>query len=92
MLRTVATYYLFGAGTAALYGVTLPISGLFVLWYNERILQRWPLWQGLVAPRKRTYYLKRMAGERTELEAELDELKRRYADMLGRENGVDAKR
>ena len=71
-------YALTGWAAALFYGLTLPLSGLLVLFYNEWILQKWPLWQGLVAPRKRTYYLKKLAEERTLLLGELDRLKEQY--------------
>lgn len=78
LLRALGAWWVWGGLRALLYALTLPLSGLFVLWYNERLLQRWPLWQGLVAPRRRARYLKRLAAERAALLRDLDRLKEHY--------------
>jgi len=78
LLRSLAAWWLWGGSSALFYAATLPLSGLFVLWYNERLLQRWPLWQGLTAPRRRAHYLKHLASERTALLRDLDRLKEQY--------------
>jgi glycerol-3-phosphate O-acyltransferase/dihydroxyacetone phosphate acyltransferase len=71
--------YLFTGWTTALfYGCSLPLSGFLTLFYQEQILQKWPLWQSLVAPRKRNHYLKRLAAERDLLLRDLDALKQHY--------------
>jgi len=67
---------------ALLFGCSLPLSGLVTLFYNEGILQKWPLWQSLVAPRRRHYYLKRLADERALLLHDLDAIKEQYVARL----------
>ncbi len=80
-------HLLAGGSTALLYGCSLPLSGLFTLFYNEWILQKWPLWQNLIAPRKRNHYLVRLAAERTLLLRDLDALKERYLISLQPDDG-----
>jgi len=97
LLRTVIVYLFAGQFTTLLFGVslplrdptlalvygcTLPVSGLVTLYYNELILQKWPLWQGLVAPRRRHYYLKRLVDERSLLLGDLDAIKEQYMAHL----------
>lgn len=104
LLRTAIVYLFAGRFTTLLFGValpvgdpaialifgcTLPISGLATLYYNERILQKWPLWQSLVAPRRRHYYLRRLAEERGELLRDLDAIKEQYMAYLA---GTDGER
>lgn len=64
-----------------LYGLSLPLSGLFVLFYNEHILHHWPLWQSLVLRHYRSY-LNRLAEERALLIRDLDAVKARYLENL----------
>ena len=71
-------YLLTDLRTAFLYGFTLPVSGLVTLLFDEHILQKWPLWRGLVLPRRRRYYLKRMSQEREAIIRDLDTIKESY--------------
>ena len=71
-------YLLTDLRTAFLYGLTLPLSGLVTLLFDEHILQKWPLWRGLMLPRRRRYYLKRMSRERAAIIRDLDTIKERY--------------
>ena len=62
-----------------LYALSLPLSGLLTLAYDERILRR--LSSSTGAPwsaRRRRRHLERLADERAEIIRELDELKERY--------------
>ena len=77
-VRTAIVYVLWGPSSAVLYGLTLPLSGLFTLYYKEHILEGLPLWRGMVVPRKRGYYLRRLSEERTQLIRDLDTVKARY--------------
>jgi len=81
-VRVTVAGLLWGAWNAFFYGITLPLSGLFVLHYKERFLERWPLWQTLVLPRKRSYYLRRLSEERVRLIQDLDTVKERYLAAL----------
>ena len=67
-----------GFRSALLYGVTLPVSGLFTLLYDEHLLRGWPLWKGLISPRG----LRRLSEERAALVQDLDALKERYLASL----------
>ena len=80
ILRTGLVWSLWGWQTALPFACSLPLSALFTLYYNEHVLQRWPLWQNLIAPRRRRHYLRRLDAERTALLADLDALKLRYLD------------
>ena len=75
-------YLLADLRTAFVYAITWPLSGLITLLFDEHILQRWPLWQGLVLPRRRRYYLNLMSGERTAIVRDLDTMKERYLKFL----------
>ena len=78
-LALIGTAYLITDLRAALlYGFTLPLSGLVTLLFDEHILQKWPLWRGLVLPRRRRHYLKRMSQEREAIIRDLDNIKERY--------------
>jgi hypothetical protein len=85
LIRMAITWLFWGAPTALFYGITLPLSGLFTLFYMERMLEKWPLWRGVVLPRKRTYYLRRLAAERATLTHDLDTVKQRYLTQLEQE-------
>ncbi len=74
-------FWLFGWQLALQYGFTLPLSGLFALYYKEHFLERWPLWQKGVAPRRRRYLLHQLARERAVLIADLDQLKNHYLSL-----------
>jgi 1-acyl-sn-glycerol-3-phosphate acyltransferase len=63
------------------YGFTLPLSGLFALYYKERLLERWPLWGKWMAPRQRRRLLRSLAEERAALIADLDQLKSHYLTL-----------
>ncbi|NKB65612.1 MAG: hypothetical protein GKR89_01005 [Candidatus Latescibacteria bacterium] len=80
LLRTSVVWSVWGWQWALPFVLSLPLSGLFTLYYNEYFLQRWPLWQNLIAPRRRRHYLRRLGVERAALLADLDALKRRYLD------------
>jgi 1-acyl-sn-glycerol-3-phosphate acyltransferase len=75
---TATAYLLAGIHMAVLFGIALPVSGLVTLLFEERILRRWPMWQGLVRPRRRRYYLRRLSDDRAALMRELDVLRERY--------------
>ncbi len=79
-IRTAIAWILWGWAVALPYACTLPLSGLFTLYYNEQILQRWPLWQSLIAPRRRRRYLSRLTSERADLIRDLDDLKVQYLE------------
>lgn len=78
LIRTVIAGLLWGWSSAFIYGCTLPLSGLFALFYSERFLQRWPLWQSIMRPGRRRYYLRRIAEERDRLLADIEAVKNRY--------------
>lgn len=78
LLLTGAACLLADLRSALLYGLTLPASGLFTLFYDEHILRRWPLWQGLVSPRG----LRRLSEERAAILRDLDAIKARYLALL----------
>ncbi|MBI2502364.1 MAG: 1-acyl-sn-glycerol-3-phosphate acyltransferase [Candidatus Latescibacteria bacterium] len=80
-LRMGAAFWFWGWTLALEYGFTLPLSGLFALYYKEHFLERWPLWQKGVAPRRRRYLLHELARERALLIAELDQLKSHYLTL-----------
>ena len=70
---------LVGAMSAVYYGVSLPLSGLLTLAYDEQILQRLSLWEGaLWGDRRRRHHMRRLADERSDIIKELDVLKERY--------------
>ena len=71
-------YLLTGLQTALIYGTTLPLSGFITLFFEERILQKWPLWQGLALPRTRRHHLTQLTEERAAIVSDLDALKTRY--------------
>lgn len=74
-----AAWILAGSLTAVLYGISLPLSGLFVLAYDERIVQRSPFWQGRFLGRgSRRKQLRRMSEERAAIIRQLDVLRDRY--------------
>ena len=74
-----ASGVLAGATTAVVYALSLPLSGLFTLTYDEQILQKLTLWQGAQwDDSKRGRHLKRLANERAEIIKELDVLRDRY--------------
>jgi hypothetical protein len=75
LIRGSIAWTLWGWPVGLPYACSLPLSGLFTLYYNERVLQRWPLWQSLIAPRRRRRYLSRLADERADLMGDLDDLK-----------------
>ena len=64
--------------SALIYGLTLPTSGLVTLLFDEHILQKWPLWQSVVLPRKRRYYLNRLSRERATIIHDLNAIKEPY--------------
>ncbi len=80
-ILTATAYLLAGVHIAVLFGIALPSSGLVTLLFEERILRRWPMWQGLVRPRRRRYYLRRLSADRAALIRELDVLKGRYLSL-----------
>ena len=80
-------YYLVLWGTAFLltnihiafiYTITLPLSGLVTLLFDEYILQQWLLWQGLMLPSRRRYCLTKMSEERAAIVRDLDAMKKHY--------------
>lgn len=71
-------HWLWGWASALFYGCTLPLSGLFVLFYQERFLEKWPLWKSLIAPRQRRHRYRQLAQERALLIRDLDQLKEQY--------------
>ena len=74
-----ASGVLAGATTAVVYALSLPLSGLFTLTYDEQILQKLTLWQGAQwDDSKRGRHLKRLANERAAFIKELDVLRDRY--------------
>lgn len=83
LIRGGIAWTLWGWPVGLPYACTLPLSGLFTLYYNERVLQRWPLWQSLIAPRRRRRYLSRLADERADLMGDLDDLKEKYLERPG---------
>ncbi|MBM3276526.1 MAG: 1-acyl-sn-glycerol-3-phosphate acyltransferase [Candidatus Handelsmanbacteria bacterium] len=80
-LRMGVAYWFWGWSLAFEYGLTLPLSGLFALYYKERLLERWPLWQQGVAPHRRRYLLHGLAREHHLLLADLDQLKEHYLTL-----------
>jgi hypothetical protein len=84
VVRAAVVYLLWDPPGAVLYGLTLPLSGLFTLYYKEHILEALPLWRGVVVPRKRGYYLRRLSEERTQLIRDLDTVKARYIAAVGK--------
>lgn len=78
LMLTGAACLLTGLRSALLYGFTLPVSGLFALFYDEHILRGRPLWQGLVSPRG----LRRLSEERAALLRDLDAIQERYRASL----------
>lgn len=77
LILTGAACLLTDLRSALLYGVTLPVSGLFALFYDERILRGRPLWRGLVSPRG----LRRLSEERDVIVKDLDAIKERYRSL-----------
>ncbi len=78
-----AAYLLTDLISALIYGLTLPVSGLITLLFDEHILQKWPLWQSLILPRKRVYYLNRLSEERAMIIRDLDAIKESYRPKTG---------
>jgi glycerol-3-phosphate O-acyltransferase / dihydroxyacetone phosphate acyltransferase len=78
LIRTGVAGLLWGWPNAFIYGCTLPLSGLFALFYSEHFLERWPLWQSIMRPGRRRYYLRRIAQERDRLLADIEAVKNRY--------------
>jgi 1-acyl-sn-glycerol-3-phosphate acyltransferase len=78
LLHVGLAWWLWDWPLALAYGFTLPLSGLFALYYKEHLLERWPLWQQGVAPRRRRYLLHELARERALLIGDLDRLKEHY--------------
>ena len=68
-------WLLAGPVSALLYGLSLPLSGLLTLSYDEQIPQRLALWEK--AP-WRGRHLKRLADERAGIVGDLDLLAERY--------------
>jgi 1-acyl-sn-glycerol-3-phosphate acyltransferase len=88
LLMVTVAYLLSGLSTALVFGAALPVSGLFTLFHHERFLQRWPLWQTMIVPRRRRYFLRRLSRERAVLIRDLDKLKERYlTDLEQKEKG-----
>jgi 1-acyl-sn-glycerol-3-phosphate acyltransferase len=81
LLRMGLAWWLWDWTLALEYGFTLPLSGLFALYYKEHFLERWPLWQKGVAPRRRRYLLHELARERSLLIGDLDQLKAHYLTL-----------
>ena len=88
LIRTGIATLIWGWPWALFYGLTLPLSGLFVLFYKERLLERWPLWQGLTTPRRRAYYLQRLATERAQLLRDIEALKAEYLNHVSPQTQV----
>ena len=63
--------------SALLYGLSLPLSGLFVLFYQEQVLRNWPLWR-LVLRRRYGTHLRRLSEERAGIIRDLDRVKESY--------------
>jgi len=78
LIRIVGAGLLWDWPNAFIYGCTLPLSGVFALYYTEYFLQRWPLWQSLMRPGRRRYYLRRIGEERDRLFADIETVKNRY--------------
>lgn len=74
-------FWIWGWTLALEYGFTLPLSGLFALYFKEHFLERWPLWKKWMAPRQRRRLLQNLAAERTQLIGDLDQLKTRYLTL-----------
>lgn len=74
-------FWIWGWPLALEYGFTLPLSGLFALYFKEHFLERWPLWEQWMAPRQRRRLLLNLARERAELIADLDQLKEHYLTL-----------
>ena len=68
-----------GVANALFYGLSLPLSGLFTLAYDEQILQQLSLRRvARWGSSKRRRLLGRLADERVEIIGELDALRNRY--------------
>jgi hypothetical protein len=68
-----------GSTVALIYALSLPLSGLLTLGYDEQILQKLKCWKGAaLGGRKRRLHIERLADERVEIIKELDALKDRY--------------
>ena len=68
-----------GAAHAAMYAVSLPLSGLFTLVYDEQLLEKMALFKGASwGDARRTRHVRRLKSERIELIAELDAIADRY--------------
>lgn len=80
-LRMGVAFWIWGWTPALEYGLTLPLSGLFALYFKEHLLERWPLWEKWMAPRQRRRLLQDLAAERTQLIGDLDQLKTRYLTL-----------
>ena len=80
-LRMGVAFWIWGWTLALEYGFTLPLSGLFALYYKEHFLERWPLWEKWVAPRQRRYLLHNLARERAQIIADLNKLKNHYLTL-----------
>ena len=83
LIRSVAAGLIWGWPCALLYGCTLPLSGLFALFYHERFLQKLPLWQSAMQPCRRRHYLKRISAERAQLIGDLDAIRQSYQPQTG---------
>ena len=79
LILTVAAVVILGTAGALFYALSLPLSGLLTLAYDEQILQKLSLWKeaGWGGSRRRRH-LRRLADERTAIIADLDALKDRY--------------
>jgi glycerol-3-phosphate O-acyltransferase/dihydroxyacetone phosphate acyltransferase len=64
--------------SAALLSLTLPLSGIFTVYYHEHLLCTVPLWQNIIVPRRRKYLLRRLTRERTQILQDLDKIKEMY--------------
>ena len=78
LIRSVVAGLAWGWPCALLYGCSLPLSGLFTLFYHEHFLQRLPLWQSAMQPCRRRHYLKRISAERAQLIGDLDAVRQNY--------------
>ena len=90
LVLTFIAHWSLGWQYALLFGCTLPGSALVILFYKERLLEKWPLWKKLIAPRQRRHQLRQLAQERRLLIGDLDQIKDRYlATPIEPQGGAD---